>query len=327
MFAFSNLYYTQRKNVSLWHGFRIYAVDGSTIQIPMSKENIEFWGSNPNQYGIEEPLASASTLYDVMEGIVVDAHIGKYRMNERESTAKHIDSFMKLKITDKSIFLFNRGYPSYELFQKLVSNRIFFVMRLSKSFKKLIDTNKLDREIIYKSRGEKIHLLLRIIHFTLSDGTTEYLVTNITDQTFTIGTFKDLYFLRWAIESRYKELKMSYKLEAFSGYKPEIIKQDFYAAIFLSNLSSIIKNEADTKIVQEVQNKYLYQTNKNFIINQIKRNIISLFNFGVRNLAKRIKKMIDEALKSRSEIRPGRKFPRHKKYTRRKHVMNNKPCI
>lgn len=207
----------------------------------MSKENIEFWGSNPNQYGIEEPLASASMLYDVMEGIVVDAHIGKYRMNKRESAAKHFDSFMKLKIIDKSIFLFDRGYPSYELFQKLVSNRIFFVMRLSKSLKKLIDTNKLDREIIYKSRGEKAHLLLRIIYFTLSDGTTEYLVTNITDQTFTIDTFKDLYFLRWGIESRYKELKMSYKLEAFSGYKPEIIKQDFYAAIYLSNLSSIKK--------------------------------------------------------------------------------------
>lgn len=38
-------------------------------------------------------------LYDVMEGLVVDAHIGKYRMNERESAMKHIDSFMKLKIT------------------------------------------------------------------------------------------------------------------------------------------------------------------------------------------------------------------------------------
>ena len=44
-------------------------------------------------------VASASMLYDVMEGLVVDAHIGKYRMNERESAMKHIDSFMKLKIT------------------------------------------------------------------------------------------------------------------------------------------------------------------------------------------------------------------------------------
>ena len=36
----------------------------------------------------------------------------------------------------------------------------------------------------------------------------------------------------------------------------------------------------------------------------MKRNIISLFTFGVRNLAKLINKMIDEALKNRSEIRP-----------------------
>ena len=49
-------------------------------------------------------VTSASMLYDVMEGLVVDAHIGKYRMNERESAMKHIDLFMKLKITVKSIF-------------------------------------------------------------------------------------------------------------------------------------------------------------------------------------------------------------------------------
>ena len=44
-------------------------------------------------------VTSASMLYDVMEGLVVDGHIGKYRMNERESAMKHIDLFMKLKIT------------------------------------------------------------------------------------------------------------------------------------------------------------------------------------------------------------------------------------
>lgn len=97
----------------------------------MSKENIESWGSNPNQYGIEEPLASASMLYDVMEGIVFDAHIGKYLMNERESAMKHIDSFMKFKITEKSIFLFDRGYPSYE-FQKISQKSLFFVMLICK---------------------------------------------------------------------------------------------------------------------------------------------------------------------------------------------------
>ena len=41
-------------------------------------------------------------------------------------------------------------------------------------------------------------------------------------------------------------MKVSFQLESFSGYKPEIIKQDFYSTFLLSNLSALIKNMADT---------------------------------------------------------------------------------
>lgn len=324
---FSRLYYSQKKTFSLWHGFHIYAVDGSTIQIPMSKENIDFWGSNPNQYGIEEPLASTSMLYDVLEGIIVDAHIGKYRLNERTTACEHIDFFTKLNVTGSHILLFDRGYPSYDLFHKLICNKLFFVMRLSKSFKKLIRTDNPDASIIYQPKGKKTPISLRIIHFPLSDGTIEHLVTNITDLSFTPDTFKELYFLRWGIESRYRELKMSFKLESFSGYKPEIIKQDFYATIFLSNLSAVIKNAADSKIKKQKENRHRYQANKNFIINLTKINILTLLTMHIRRIIKLLDDMLEEAVRNRSEIRPKRQFPRHKKYTRRKYFMNDKPCI
>lgn len=324
---FTKLYYKQKKKQSLWHGYHIYAIDGSTIQIPVSDENIGFWGSNPNQYGIEEPLASASMLYDVMDGIIMDSLIGKYRLNERESANKHIDFFITQNICGKHVFLFDRGYPSYELFEKLISNKLFFVMRLSLSFKKLIDKQNEDTIIVYHPKGKKRALTLRTFHFLLPDGSIEYLVTNIISPDFKLETFKELYFLRWGIESRYKELKMSFRLESFSGYKPEIIKQDFYAAVFLSNLASITKNLADSKIDKKETNSYLYQANKNFIISQMKANIISVLLYKGKRVIKLIDKIIDEASLNRSEIRPGRKYPRHKKYTRRKYFINNKPCL
>lgn len=61
----------------------------------------------------------------------------------------------------------------------------------------------------------------------------------------------------------------------YSGYKPEIIKQDFHSAVFLSNLSALIKNMADTHLKSNVQSRHKYQVNRNFIIRRIKRNIIS----------------------------------------------------
>ena len=324
---FTKIYYTEKKKRSLWHGYHIYAIDGSTIQIPLSKENVSFWGSNPNQSGIEEPLASASMLYDVMDGIIIDSMIGKYRLNEREYASKHIDFFINQNISGNHLFLFDRGYPSYELFETLISNNLFFVMRLSLSFKKLIDEQKEDTIISYRPKGRKRALSLRVISILLPDNSREYLVTNITSQKLQSNNFKELYFLRWGIESKYKELKLSFKLESFSGYKPEIIKQDFYTAVFLSNLASVTKNLADKKIKKNETNIYIYQSNKNFVISQIKSTILNFMFKNERYVIKLINCIINEAILNRSEIRPGRKYPRHKKYTRRKYFINNKPCI
>lgn len=63
-------YYQHFKDLRLWNGFHIYAVDGSTIQIPDSRENVESFGGNPNKTGKLSPLASVSVLYDVMNDIL-----------------------------------------------------------------------------------------------------------------------------------------------------------------------------------------------------------------------------------------------------------------
>lgn len=321
---FSKIFYKYDDAFSLWNGYHIYAVDGSTIQIPPSEENINFWGSNPNQYGKDEPLASASLLYDVMNDIIVDSYIGKYRLNEREAAERHMDFFAGLHLSGKHIFLFDRGYPSYDLFSKLMSCQLFFLMRLSSSFKNLINTEKEDVLVQYQPKGRKLSLQLRCIHVQLPDGNMEYLVTNITDTAFTVDTFRELYFLRWGIEGRYKEIKVSFQLESFSGYKPEIIKQDFYSTVFLSNLSALIKNMADTHLKSNVQNKHKYQVNRNFIIGRVKRNIISFLTRKRNTVSGMISKIIKEAVRNLSLIRPGRQYPRHKKYTRRKCYMNDK---
>ncbi len=59
----------------------------------------------------------------------------------------------------------------------------------------------------------------------------------------------------------------------------------------------------------------------------MKANIISFFLYKGKRVIKIIDRIIDEASLNRSEIRPGRQYPRHKKYTRRKYFINNKPCL
>lgn len=103
----------------------------------------------------------------------------------------------------------------------------------------------------------------------------EYLVTNIMEPSFCTNTFKELYFLRWGIEDKYREIKVNLKLEDFSGIKPEIIKQDSYATVFLSNLVSLLKSEAGKRIKPDNASRNRYQANKVTIISQTKRGIIS----------------------------------------------------
>ena len=51
-------YYELNTTFKKWNGFHIYSVDGSTIQVPNSNENLEIFGTNPNQYSKDGALAS-----------------------------------------------------------------------------------------------------------------------------------------------------------------------------------------------------------------------------------------------------------------------------
>jgi hypothetical protein len=98
--------------------------------VPNSDENLEIFGTNPNQYKKDGALASVSVLFDVMNDIIVDSEINRYRSNERESAKNHIKKITTIK---NSIILFDRGYPSKDLFQCLISNNLLFLLRLPSS--------------------------------------------------------------------------------------------------------------------------------------------------------------------------------------------------
>lgn len=89
------------------------------------------------------------------------------------------------------IVLFDRGYPSETFFHFLQNRNIPFLMRVPKSYKKLIFESQ-DHQFSYPCSLTKNTLTLRGIHFPLADRSVEYLVTNVMQWT----AFKELYHLR-----------------------------------------------------------------------------------------------------------------------------------
>ncbi len=324
---FVDSFYSSNDNLKKWNGFNVLAIDGTSLQVPDTIECGEYFGLSKNQNKVQTAIASASALYDVLNDTIIDASITKFRTSEREMAKQHINELNNRKLTNNSILIFDRGYPSYDMFDYLHDRKLFFLMRVSSSFKIMQEISPEDCIFEYKSKGELKKV--RVIKIKLSDDITEILVTNIFDEVITQPQFKELYFLRWGIECKYKELKSSIEIEEFSGTKPIAIEQDFYASIYISMVASLIKKDADVAIANDNDNKNLkseYQANRNFILSEVLKKIIAMLVKPI--LGKRIlENILEKAKKIRSQIRPNRNCERKNKHPRKKHHSQRKSCI
>jgi len=77
-------FYTDNElGVKLLKGFRLLAVDGSTVNLPFSKELSQKYGYARNQTGNTNVQARVSVLYDVENQLVIDANINSRSTYER----------------------------------------------------------------------------------------------------------------------------------------------------------------------------------------------------------------------------------------------------
>lgn len=324
---FVKKFYSLKKNLNTWNGFNILAIDGTGLQVPDTEECGKYFGLSSNQNKTRTAVATASALYDVLNDIIVDARITKYKTSERYIAKQHIEVLVNRIPSKNSIVIFDRGYPSYDMFDHLNDKGLLFLMRVSTSFKLVQSIDSDDSILEYKLKGEIKKV--RVLRIKLSEDVTEVLVTNIYDEKITTIEFKELYFLRWGVESKYKELKSSIKIEEFSGTKPIAIEQDFYTSIYLSMISGLIKKDADASIANANKDKSLnstYQSNRNFILGQVFKRIIKLLvKSRLRN--KILKSILEKSIKIRSQVRCNRSCERKKKHPRKKHHHNIKSCI
>lgn len=321
-----HFYENSKKNLSLWNGFHVYAVDGSTLQLPNSKENLDYWGSNPGYNGLGIPLASVSMIYDVLNDMLIDVNIYPYRKNERESAQEHL---CYLPDFSNSILLFDRGYPSETLYRQLSKRGLYYLIRLPKTHKKL---TSLPNDSLYTFPAIKGYpeITVRTINYTDSNQNNIHFVTNLTPEQFTSDQLIKLYQMRWSIECKYRELKNRLQIENFNGMKPVCIMQEFFTAAFLSNITAILKRESDKLIHQQNSlkpNLYNYQTNRSFLLNRVKKFIICMLNTTKRSLNKLLKHIIHEAVRTVSIIRPNRHFGRYHRHNRQRFYPNQKSCF
>ena len=91
----------------------------------------------------------------------------------------------------------------------------------------------------------------RIVRFKLSEDTYEVIATNLDKFEFPSQKLKEIYHLRWGIETSFRELKYAIGLTSFHARKPDYIKQEIYARLLLYNYCELIT----THVIQQMEKK------------------------------------------------------------------------
>jgi hypothetical protein len=104
-------------------------------------------------------------------------------------------------------------------------------------------------------------------------------------------------------------LKNRLQIENFTGEITIAIEQDFYATIYLSNMVSLAKMDANAINYEETKDKHLkyeYKVNTNVLIGKLKNSLVSmLLEESPRKRSKVLKQIMKEISHNIIPIRPG----------------------
>jgi hypothetical protein len=326
-----NYYGKFSNDVKRYKGLRLLAVDGSKITLPDTEVLRTEFGTASNQH-TRFAQGLCSVLYDPLNKMVIDSVLESSEIGERELALRHFDCLKK-----NDLVIYDRGYTSYEFIYESFKLKSDFLIRASVGFNNIIKafvksgkTSEITFFIAPKKHQDKIQyspLKVRLIRVVLSTGEIEVLITSLLDeQKYPSSTFKEIYFIRWGVETLFDELKNKLKLEHFSGYTKISILQDFYCAVFISNIQSLIINDLDCELLEKSNGrKYQQKINVNQSYGFLKNRIIELLweNIPIEDVMGELTELF---LKNTVDVIPNRSNPRNNQndHSRKKrHVTKN----
>ena len=264
----------------MWHGMSVFATDGSKYTLPATdtirQEFDPHSGLNTPGKG-HYPQCLVSTVYDVFRRLPIARTVVGITGSERQEAAQLLPF-----VPANSVWLFDRGYPSYNLFHLLTKKfNGYFVFRCPASctfpaveaFVKsgkpeailwISPSNKALTKVSPCQRKRLKAIKLRAILLVSPDGTVSVLLTNLLDTvTFPRNEIIALYFRRWEVEGYYRDEKVTLEIENFHSRTVNGIRQELFAAMIMSVISRTLMIMAAEQFLvngQECQFKHAILT-------------------------------------------------------------------
>ena len=297
---------------------------------PIKRIQKLFW--ERNQHGSIVNKLHLNAFYDVLNRIYTDVLVQTAAdYNEFRACATMID---RSKL-ENVILVADRGYENYNIFAHAIekgwkfairvkdknSNGIVSGLNLPPNDEFDIDITQIFSRINTKTtknagykwmpvnqvfdylprKSDKTYeLSFRIIRFPIGSNSYEIIITNLDRNIFDVKKIKEIYHLRWGIETSFRELKYAIGLTSFHARKPDFIKQEIYARLLLYNYCELITTHVIKQMKNNDKTKQVNFTIAIYICREYLRNKRNLSPPDVINL---IEKHV-------LPVRPGRKDPR-----------------
>lgn len=317
--------YKKSNHFKTWKGFRLCAIDGTSIRLPNEPSITDHFGVQKGKSNQADcAIGMASVFYDVLNHMVIDSTVKPNNTSEKKCVAEH------LKHTgENDLIIYDRGYPGFWLYALHTKLKQAFCMRAKTNqcliVKAFIKSNKKESIVTYTPNKTSIKtceekglpttpIKLRLVRVDLPGGV-EVLITNLMDSDkYDAGLFKSLYHLRWGIEENYKRLKQWVEIENFSGKSALSVQQDFYAKIVASNLTALMAIAAQKIVTTKTKDlKLKYQINFAQAISKMKHKIVCLILHAHSDIKLLIEQTIRYVSKTIEAVRDGRTAPRRLK--------------
>ena len=290
--AFDFLYHIFMDKVKLkqlFHGYSLYACDGSTINLPRNPmDHATSVSAKPEARSYNQIHLNA--LYDLTNKVFVNFTIDD-GVHIREMNALY-QMASAIQNPEHSILVADRGYGYYNTVAFLNSLHCHFVIRMKdiNSISSPLHQLKLpdvefDRDIdviltesqkkqfrddphyliLSKQSGFNFfedgfaNLKFRVLRFLLPTGEYETLITDLGRDVFSSDALKQVYYLRWGIETSFRDLKYTLNLVFFHSRQYDFIIQELISRILMYNVYSLM-----IQCVPKISNpdlKYVYRAN------------------------------------------------------------------
>jgi hypothetical protein len=290
-----SLFNSECADNNFFRGYRVLAVDGTTINLPRNPKAPSFVCNDGIPKGVNQ--LHTTPLYDLLSRTFADVVIQPEP--KKDEIGALITMLKSNNFDQQTLIIADRGFESYNLIAHLLEKpNTDFLIRVKQSRSAMREVAKLpmlelDCDISFsicttqkntdkqnqnyvflqvpkKSKpstnarykrwdfGNYYPMRFRICRFLLDNGEFETVATSL-PHSFTLEDIKELYHLRWGIETSFRDLKYTLGLVNLHGKSDMFAEQEIYASLTAFNFVSRVCKEVVVR--QPPEGIYAYTVN------------------------------------------------------------------